>query len=143
MSSIFLKRFGDELASLIGKKISVETSEGKSYQGNLLGVDEKLDLILGEVTGAGEGVFKIILNGQFIKEVKLMEKPFDLKALSDRLNRIFPGLVRLREDIGAILVMDKIKVTDQGVTEGSGLAAERARQVYEEFLRESSKHVSQ
>jgi small nuclear ribonucleoprotein (snRNP)-like protein len=136
---MFFKRFGDEIATLVGKRISVETSEGKMYQGNLLGIDEKLDLVLSEVTGAGEGVFKLVLNGQFIKEVKLMERPFDLKALSERLNRIFPVLVRLREDIGAILVMDKIKVTEQGITEGTGLAAERARQVYDEFVRESSR----
>jgi len=57
--------------------------------------------------------------------------------LSERLNRIFPGLVKLREDVGAIIVMDKIKVTEQGVVEGVGLAAERAKTVYEEFLKES------
>lgn len=117
----------------------METSDGRNYQGDLLGVDESLNLILDHVTGAGENVFKVVLNGDYVKELRLVEKPFDLKALADRLSRVFPGLVRLREDIGAILVMEKIKVTEQGVVEGTGLAAERVKSVYEEFMREVKK----
>jgi hypothetical protein len=68
-----------------------------------------------------------------------MEKPFDLKGLAERLNRVFPELVKVREDIGAIIVMDKIKVTEKGVVEGSGLAAERVKAIFDEFVRESRK----
>ena len=35
--------------------------------------------------------------------------------------------------------MDKIKVTDKGLTEGIGLAAERVRAVYEEFIKDTNK----
>jgi hypothetical protein len=85
------------------------------------------------------GILKIILNGSFVKEIKLMEKPFDFKALSDRISRVFPGLVKIREDVGAIIVMDKIKVTQAGIEEGSGLAAERVKTIYDEFVREMKK----
>jgi Lsm C-terminal len=68
-----------------------------------------------------------------------MEKPFDFKSLSDRLSRVFPGLVKIREDVGAIIVMDKIKVTQAGIEEGSGLAADRVRAIYDEFMRDSKK----
>lgn len=132
------KRFNDEIVALIGRRVVVETSEGRVYEGDLLGMDEKLDLILDNVTGAGENVYKVVLNGSFVKEMRLVEKPFDLRALAERLNRVFPGLIKLREDIRAIIVMDKIKVTEQGV-EGTGLAAERVKAVYEEFVRESKK----
>jgi hypothetical protein len=81
----------------------------------------------------------VILNGSFVKEVRLMEKPFDFKALADRLSRVFPGLVKIREDVGAIIVMDKIKVTQAGIEEGSGLVADRVRQIFDEFMRESKK----
>ena len=47
------------------------------------------------------GIIKMIINGSFVKEIKLMEKPFDFKALSDRIARVFPGLVKIREDVGA------------------------------------------
>jgi hypothetical protein len=46
-------------------------------------------------------------------------------------------LVKIRDDIGAIIVMDKIKVTEFGLEEGSGLAASRVKAVYDEFLKES------
>lgn len=82
---------------------------------------------------------KVIVNGSFVKEVRLMEKPFDFKALAERLSRIFPGLVKIREDVGAIIVMDKIKVTQAGVEEGAGLAADRVRQIYDEFMRETKR----
>jgi hypothetical protein len=80
---------------------------------------------------------KLMVNGSFVKEIKLLERPFDFKALADRLSRIFPGLVKIRDDIGAIIVMDKIKVTEFGLEEGSGLAASRVKAIYDEFLKES------
>jgi small nuclear ribonucleoprotein (snRNP)-like protein len=126
--------------TLVGRRVNVETTDARTYQGELLGVDDKLNLILDRVAGAGENVFKLVLNGGFVREIKLVEKPFDLKSLADRLNRVFPGLVRLREDIGAIIVMEKIKVTEQGIVEGGGtLAADRAKAVFEEFAREKAK----
>lgn len=139
MSSIAFRRFGDELVSLIGKRVQVDSTDGKAYKGELLGIDEKLNMILDQVAGSDENTFKVVLNGNFVKEVTLVEKPFELRALSERLNRVFPGLVRLREDIGAIVVMEKIKVTQNGITEGAGLAAERVKSVFEEFTKEGKK----
>ena len=136
MSSIVFRRFNEEMVSIVGKRVDVETSEGKKYQGTLLGVDDNLDIILDDITGAGENVFKMVMNGKFVKEIKLVEQPFNLKSLADRLSRVFPGLVKMRDDIGAIIVMDKIKVTEHGVTEGGGLAADRVRAVYNEFIKE-------
>ena len=137
MAAIYTRRFGEEFVQFLGKKVSVETNEQKIYVGVLTGMNDKLDLILNEVEGSG--ILKLILNGTYVKEIKLMEKPFDLKALADRLSRVFPGLVKIREDVGAIVVMDKIKVTQNGVEEGTGLAADRVKTVFEEFIRESKK----
>lgn len=66
----------------------------------------------------------------------MSEKPFDFKSLADRIARVFSGLVKVREDMGAIIVMDKIKVTQPGV-EGSCLAADRVKAIYDEFVRET------
>ncbi len=134
MAAVVSRKFGEETLQFLGKKVSVETSDQKIYNGTLTGIDEKLDVVLDNVDV--QGILKLILNGSFIKEIKLMEKPFDFKALSDRLARVFPGLVKIREDVGAIIVMDKIKVTQGGVEEGVGLAADRVRAIYEEFMRE-------
>ncbi|MFL6363400.1 MAG: Lsm family RNA-binding protein [Nitrososphaeraceae archaeon] len=137
MAAVVSRKFGEETLQFLGKKVSIETSDQKVYNGTLTGIDDKLDVVLDNVNV--EGILKLILNGSFVKEIKLMEKPFDLKALSDRVARVFPGLVKIREDVGAIIVMDKIKVTQAGVEEGVGLAADRVRAIYEEFMRETKK----
>ncbi|MGI0035840.1 MAG: Lsm family RNA-binding protein, partial [Nitrososphaera sp.] len=103
----------------------------------LAGIDERLDVVIDNVEA--HGILKLIVNGSFVKEIRLMEKPFDFKALAERLARVFPGLVKIREDVGAIIVMDKIKVTQAGVEEGTGLSADRVRQVYDDFMRETRK----
>jgi small nuclear ribonucleoprotein (snRNP)-like protein len=137
MAAVITRKFGEETLQFLGKKVSIETSDQKVYNGTLTGIDEKLDVILDNLDGSG--VLKMILNGSFVKEIKLMEKPFDFKALSDRLARVFPGLVKIREDVGAIIVMDKIKVTQTGIEEGVGLAADRVKAIYDEFMRETKK----
>ena len=50
------------------------------------------------------------------------------------MNRVFPGMAKISEDIGAIVVMDRYKVTENGV-EGTGLTADKVRDVYNEFLK--------
>jgi small nuclear ribonucleoprotein (snRNP)-like protein len=135
MAAIISRKFAEESIQFLGKKVSIETSDNKNYSGVLVGLSEKFDLILNDVDS--QQIQKLMINGLFVKEIKLLEKPFDLKALADRLSRIFPGLVKIREDIGAIIVMDKIKVTELGIEEGSGLAASRVKAIYDEFLKES------
>ncbi|MDA4131371.1 MAG: Lsm family RNA-binding protein [Thaumarchaeota archaeon] len=86
----------------------------------------------------------MVLSGTFVKEIDLLEKPFDLRALNERLSRAFPGMTRLRDDIGAIMVMDSIKVTEKGVVEGADrLSATRVKQIYDEFARETAKKPQQ
>lgn len=137
MSALVTRKFGEETLQFLGKKVSVETSDNKVYSGTLAGIDEKLDVVLDNVEG--HGIMKLILNGSFVREVRLMEKPFDFKALADRFTRVFPGLVKIREDIGAIIIMDRIKVTQSGVEEGSGPTADRVRQIYDDFMKETRK----
>jgi small nuclear ribonucleoprotein (snRNP)-like protein len=137
MAAVVTRKFGEETLHFIGKKVAVETSDSKIYNGTLAGIDDKLDVILDNVEG--HGILKVILNGAFVKEIRLMEKPFDFKALAERLERAFPGLVRVREDVGAIVVMDKIKVTQSGVEEGTGLSADRVRSIFDAFMKETKK----
>jgi hypothetical protein len=77
---------------------------------------------------------RVILNGNVVAQIFSVEKPFDLKALADRLEKVFPTMVRLYEDKGFIWVMDKVKLTEKGVVEGSGPAAERVQKVYNLFI---------
>jgi len=137
MSALTIRKFYEEILQFVGKKVSIETSYDKNYNGTLSAVDERLDTVLENLEG--QGILRIVINGSFVKEIKLLEKPFDLKGLADRLSRVFPGLVKIREDVNAIIVMDKIKVTEHGIEEGTGLAADRVKSIYEEFMREFKK----
>jgi small nuclear ribonucleoprotein (snRNP)-like protein len=135
---MIFRKFGEEIASFVGRSVTVETKDGKQYGGHLMAIDERLNLILDKVVGGGEGVFKMVVNGDNVKEIKLVEKPFDLKGLADRLSRVFPGLVNLREDLGVIMVMEKVRVTEKGV-EGTGIAAEKVKSIYDEYQRDTKK----
>ncbi len=137
MSALTIRKFYEEMLQFVGKKVSIETSYERNYNGVLTAIDEKLDTVLENVEG--HGILRVIINGSFVKEIKLLEKPFDLKGLADRLSRVFPGLVKIRDDVNAIIVMDKIKVTEFGIEEGTGLAADRVKSIYEEFMREFKK----
>ncbi len=139
MSSVIFRKFGEELNAFLGRHVVVVASDGKEYTGQLTGVDEKLNIVLDRVVGAGPNVFKVAMNGQSVREIRLTEKPFDYRALGERLNRVFPGLVAVREDIGAIIVMEKIKVTEKGVTEGQGLAADKVKTIFDDYVREAKK----
>ncbi len=61
---------------------------------------------------------------------------FDLQGLADRLERVFPRMVKPNETAGVIVVMDRIKVSSSGVIEGTGPAADRVQKVYDEFMQE-------
>ena len=138
MSSIGAKRFFDEMSVLIQKPVTVVTTTNKKFMGILTGFEPaSLSLSLSDAKDEeGKIMPKLFLNGSIVAQVWASEKPFDLKKLAERLERIFPKLVRLYEDVGIIVVMDKIRVNQDGILEGLGPAAERAKRVYEEFVKE-------
>lgn len=132
------RRFFSEVAILLDKRVTVATTDGKSYSGTLVGINpDDMSLCLSEAKDEkGEKLHRVVLNGDAVAKIFAVEKPFDLKALADRLEKVFPTMVKLYEDKGFIWVMEKVKVTDKGVTEGTGPAAERVQKVYEQFLSE-------
>ncbi len=138
MMSAAQRRFFSEIAALLDKKVIATTMDGNSYSGMLIGINpDSMSLCLSEVTGEkGQKLHRIVLNGSVVARIFAAEKPFDLKSLAERLEKVFPTMVRLYEDKGFIWVMEKIKVTEKGVVEGTGPAAERVQKVYGQFLSE-------
>ena len=138
MVSAAQRRFFSEVATLLDKKVTVTTVDGNSYSGTLIGVNpDNMSLCLSEVTDEkGQKLHRIVLNGSVVARIFATEKPFDLKSLAERLEKVFPTMVRLYEDKGFIWVMEKIKLTEKGVVEGTGPAAERVQKVYGQFLSE-------
>ncbi len=136
--SVAQRKFQSEVASLADKTVAVLTTNGKTYTGTLIGINpDNLSLCIAEAKDeTGKTSHRIFLNGSVVAEIASTEKPFDLKALAGRLEKVFPTMVKLYEDKGFIWVMDKVKLTERGVTEGSGPAAERVQRVYEQFISE-------
>lgn len=132
------RKFFGEIGTLLDKLVMVVTMNGKSYTGTLVGISpDTLSLCLSEAKDEkGHVIHRVVLNGSVVSQILAIEKPFDLKALSERLGKVFPTMVRIYEDKGFIWVMDKIKVTEKGVVEGTGPAAERVQKVYAQFISE-------
>ena len=125
---------------LLDRTVMVVTVDGKKYSGTLSGIDpDTLSLSLSDAKDEkGATTHKVFLNGSTLSQILTIEKPFDLKALSERLEKVFPTMVKLYEDKGFIWVMEKIKVTEKGITEGSGPIAERVQRVYNLFTKEAA-----
>jgi len=134
--SVAQRRFFTEVSALADRNVMVATTTGKTFTGSLVGINpDSLSLCLAEAMDEEKKLLhRVVLNGSVVAHIVSVEKPFDLKALADRLEKVFPTMVRLYEDKGFIWVMDKVKLTEKGVVEGSGPAADRVQKVYEQFM---------
>lgn len=135
------RRFLSEVSALIDRTVMVTTTSNKTYTGILIGIHpDSLSLCLAEAKDEkGQVIDRVLLSGNVIAQVLAIEKAFDIKGLAERLEKVFPRMVRLYEKEGFIWVMDKIKVTEDGIAEGSGPAAERVQRVYSQFISETKR----
>jgi small nuclear ribonucleoprotein (snRNP)-like protein len=137
--SVAQRKFFTEITALVDRNVIVSTTTGKTFSGTLVGINpDTFGLCLGEAKDeAGKVLHRVFLNGKVVAQILSVEKPFDIKSLADRLEKVFPTMVKLYEDKGFIWVMDKVKVSEKGVVEGSGPAAERVQKVYDQFISEA------
>lgn len=141
MASVAERKFMEELSLLLEKIVTVNTAQGKTYTGLLTGVDaDTMSLCLTDVKDETDRIIhKMFINGETILQVYTVEKGFDLRGLAERLERIFPRMVKVLDEAEVIVVMDRIRLTEKGIVEGSGPAAERVQKVYDEFMRDQKK----
>lgn len=132
--------FTTEVNRLIGKKVAVVTQGGEELLGVLASLDiDTFSVILNDVElKGGRKIPKAILNGNDVKRIEVRTAILDLRKLAERIERVFPKMVQYNEEAGVIVVMNRIRVTENGVVEGSGLAAEKVSEIYNDFIKESS-----
>jgi len=137
--SVAQRKYFTDVAALTERTVSVITTNGKTFNGTLIGINpDNLSLSLADVKDdSGKLLNRLVINGSAVLSISTAEKPFDLKSLSQRLDKVFPTMVKLYEDKGFIWVMDKVKLTEKGVVEGSGPAADRVQKVYDAFIAEA------
>jgi small nuclear ribonucleoprotein (snRNP)-like protein len=136
--SVAQRKLATEIAALVDKPVTINTTTGKKFVGTLVGINpDNMSLCISEAKDeTGQVSHRVFLNGNIVAQISSTEKPFDLKALAGRLEKVFPTMVKLYEDQGFIWVMDKVKLTERGVVEGTGPAAERVQRVYDQFMSE-------
>jgi len=138
VSSVAERKLMEELMQLLNKPVTVVTTGGKTYTGILAGADaDALNICLTDARDdTGASMHKPLLNGQTVAQIFTTGKPFDLSALAERLERVFPKMVNHVAEANTIVVMGRVRVGEKGLIEGSGPAAERVQRIYEEFVRE-------
>jgi len=136
--SVAQRKYFTEVAALADKTVAVVTTTGKTFNGTLIGINpDDMSLCIADAKDeSGNLSHRMFLNGKVVAQISSAEKPFDLKALATRLEKVFPTMIKLYEDKGFIWVMDKVKLTEKGVVEGAGPAADRVQRVYEQFMSE-------
>lgn len=126
-----------ELNLLVNKEVTVELRDGSKLRGVLKAVDpSNLNLVLSDIMIGRELYSKIVFSGDHIRAIYLRAIKFDMSELRRRLERVFPKMVHYKVDEKAIMVMDKFRVTEEGVEGEPGPILERVRRVYEEYMRE-------
>ncbi|MDI6814373.1 MAG: Lsm family RNA-binding protein [Desulfitobacteriaceae bacterium] len=132
------RRFTGELNGFLDKNVRAITVRGTAYDGKLVGFEPaSMSLCLENASVGKEKYSRVILRGEAVSEILLKEEPFDMKGLSERLSKLFPNMVKYYEEAGFITVMEKIRVTAEGV-EGTGPMADRVKKVYSQYISEQS-----
>ena len=134
-----MRAFNRELASVVGSTIEVATKDGKTYSGTLKGIDQNtLSIVMTEVVDLKDNssIAKIFIYGENIVSFSVAEKEISIEGLAKELEKTFPpGGVRFFPETGVIVVMNKIRITPEGV-DGSGPLYERVAAIADEWLKE-------
>ena len=134
-----MRAFNRELASVVGSTVVVTTTTGKTYTGTLKGIDQNtLSIILSDAVCLGDEakIPRIFIYGSSIVSFSLSEKEVSLEGLAKELEKTFPpGGVRYFPDVQAIVVMNKIRITADGI-DGSGPLYERVAEISKKWMEE-------
>jgi small nuclear ribonucleoprotein (snRNP)-like protein len=140
LAAVTGRKFFEELGQLVGKPVVVEDTSDKTYEGNLLGFDsQSMSVALGDVKGPqGKLYHRLFLTGNTLKKIMATDTPFNLEGLKERLERVFPNMVQYFPEAGVLVIMNKIRVNETGIIEGTGPAAKRVEDIYNRFIQETS-----
>ncbi len=128
--------FQRELNRIVGEEVIVELKNGKKIRGLLKAVyPDNLSIILSDVSMGNEHFTSIVLSGDSISAIYVKKALVDMDELRSMLEKIFPPrAIVYRKDLGVIIVMDKVRITEKGVEGEPGLVYDRVKKVYEEYI---------
>lgn len=140
MAAIASKRFSDSFSALLDKTVKVYLSNGAFFEGRVTAYNPSdYSLWLSDAKAEdGRVIDRLFVSGKNLVLIEVIEAGPSLEKLAEKLSKVFPNMVRYIREADVILVMDRIRVTRDGVVEGSGPAAERVQKIYEEWIAEES-----
>lgn len=130
------QQFRREFSIFLNEEVKVELKDGSVITGTLRAYDpDTFSLLIEDASVKGEFYKSIMVNGSVISIIYLKEKKIDLEALAKKLEEVFPRLVDYKKGLGVIVVMNKIRVTEEGVEGEPGPAFDRVKKIYDEFVK--------
>lgn len=130
-----LRQYNTELGSLIDKVVKVYLRDDKFFVGQLKGVSEESNIILINVTNEKNKTFpKILVRSSFYNYISVEEEPFPMRALADRISKIFSkGHVNYIIEQNIISILNGKIIVDENGVRGTGPSAERVKKIFEQF----------
>lgn len=149
--SVAKRDYSREIQQFLRKRVTCNMRDGKSWQGYLSAIttDSTGFVVLNKGIYKDSNndflkeVHKVFINISDVVQILLEEEPFDLKGLAGELERVFrqPGHVKLYEESGLIVVLERVKVNEKGV-EGTGPVSDRVRAIYNRFKNQAKEDSS-
>ena len=134
--------YSREITQFLRKRTTLEMRDGRIWSGFLSAITTEgmgfIVLSKGTLKTASNEfvreVHKVFININDVVTIYLEEEPFDIRGLATELEKVFrqPGHVKLYEESGLIVVLDRVKVNEQGV-DGVGPVADRVRAIFNRF----------
>ncbi len=130
-----VRQYNTELGILIDKIVKVYLDDDKFFVGQLKGVSEASNIILVRVKDEKNKTFpKVLVKSSYYNYITLEEEPFPMRALADRIAKIFSkGHVDYKEDQNIISILNGKIIVDEDGVRGSGPSAERVKKIFEQF----------
>ncbi|QGR18877.1 Lsm family RNA-binding protein [Stygiolobus azoricus] len=138
------RRVSGDLNTLIDKTIIVKLSNNKTYSGVLSSFE--LSPFMISLTNAKDNenntYYKVIINGSLITEILVKNAPiFDPREFAELVAKelnIRTADIKVYEEAGIVTILDKIKVSENGV-EGSGPLAQKVYDIYNSYVEKKKK----
>ena len=140
------RRLVQELASVLDKRVKVILNDGRSYEGLLIGFDHPpLNILLRDaVDSSGNKYVKILIKGERISEIIMLEEPLfdpeEFKELLLRELKLQEHAVRVLHEIRAVEVLGRYRISEEGVY-GSGPMAETLYSLFKKYMEQKKKRV--
>lgn len=134
--------YSREITQFLRKRITLEMRDDRVWSGylNAITTEGMGFVVLSKAVLKDDKnefvreVHKVFININDVVTIFLEEEPFDIRGLATELEKVFrqPGHVKLYEESGLVVVLDRVKVNENGV-DGVGPVADRVRAIYNRF----------